>query len=103
MDREITTELGEKVYDDDEDDSDEENHEEELDFETIVINQLEQQYVKNEDLRPESILEVNLHNVGLTTIDIAALLNLKNLKKLILSFNKLTSIAEISNMVKLYI
>ncbi|CAF0870863.1 unnamed protein product, partial [Brachionus calyciflorus] len=96
FDRELSTLNVDKTILGNNVDSDEENNEEEFDLESIVTEQIHEQHLRHEELRPESISELNLHNVGLTTFDLAALLNLKNLKKLIASFNKLTSISEIA-------
>lgn len=67
----------------------------------LVKKQIElQSHIKDEFL-PNNLIELNLHNIGLTSLDIEPLENLKSLKKLIVSFNKLKRIKEISNMVKI--
>lgn len=73
-----------------------ESVETELVFKEINL-QLSQ--LNEEQKQLTGLVELNLHNIGLTNLDIKPLQNLRNLKKLILSFNKLKSLKELTNMV----
>ena len=67
---------------------------------TEVINkQIDLQVSNLEDSRMFNLTELNLHNCGLTDLDVDNLKSLTQLKKLILSFNKLKFIKEIANLV----
>lgn len=56
--------------------------------------------IESEDpLDINNLVELNLHNIGLTSIDIQPICDLKQLRKLILSFNKIKSLKEINSLV----
>lgn len=52
-----------------------------------------------EEPRVTNLTELNLHNCNLTDLDVESLKSLVQLKKLILSFNKLKFIKEIASLV----
>lgn len=45
------------------------------------------------------VIELNLHNLGIRNLDIETIRNLRMLKKLTLSFNRLTSLKDLNHMV----
>lgn len=63
-----------------------------------IIDQIPSLPDDGDEKRLINLSEVNLHNVGLISLDIEPLKNLKHIKKLILSFNRIKSIKEINNM-----
>jgi Leucine-rich repeat (LRR) protein len=63
-----------------------------------IIDQIPSSPDDGDEKRLINLSEVNLHNVGLISLDIEPLKNLKHIKKLILSFNRIKSIKEINNM-----
>jgi Leucine-rich repeat (LRR) protein len=67
----------------------------------IINNKIELQVARLSDARASNLTELNLHNSGLTDLDVEALKCLTQLKKLILSFNKLKFIKEIANLTNL--
>lgn len=67
-----------------------------------LINQhIDLQVAQLGDPRVTNLTELNLHNCGLTDLDMESLKVLTQLKKLVLSFNKLKFIKEIANLTNL--
>ncbi len=69
----------------------------------IVNNKIEIQTAKLNEARANAnnLTELNLHNSGLTDLDVESFKCLTQLKKLILSFNKLKLIKDIANLTNL--
>lgn len=74
-------------------------------LEDSLLSEIERQIPRLEediDLRSlniSSLVELNLHNVGLTSLDIEPVRSLRFVKKLTISFNKLKSLKELTNLV----
>ena len=66
--------------------------------ETIINKEIKFQAVDLDEL--ENLTEINFHNCDLTSLNVEAFKNLRSLKKLTLSFNKLKSLRELNHMVE---
>ena len=65
--------------------------------ETIINKEIRFQALDLDDL--EGLTEINFHNCELTSLNVDSFKNLRSLKKLTLSFNKLKTLKEINNIV----
>ena len=65
----------------------------------IIGNEINLQVSRLDEPRATNLTELNLHNCNLTDLDVESLKSLVQLKKLILSFNKLKFIKEIASLV----
>ena len=65
----------------------------------IISREIELQVSRLDEPNIYNLVELNLHNSSLTELDVDTLKNVSHLKKLILSFNKLKFIKEISHLV----
>ena len=65
----------------------------------IIGNEINLQVSRLDEPRATNLTELNLRNCNLTDFDVESLKSLVQLKKLILSFNKLKFIKEIASLV----
>ena len=68
--------------------------------ETIINKEIRFQALDLDDL--EGLTEINFHNCELTSLNVDSFKNLRSLKKLTLSFNKLKTLKEINNIVSVF-
>jgi Leucine-rich repeat (LRR) protein len=74
-----------------------ETREKESNNETIINKEIRFQALDLDDL--ENLTEINFHNCELTSLNVDSFKNLRSLKKLTLSFNKLKSLKELNSIV----
>jgi len=74
-----------------------ETREKESNNETIINKEIRFQALDLDDL--ENLAEINFHNCELTSLNVDSFKNLRSLKKLTLSFNKLKSLKELNSIV----
>ena len=74
-----------------------ESKDRELNNETIINKEIKFQAIDLDNI--ESLIEINFHNCDLTSLNVDSLKNLRSLRKLTLSFNKLKTLKELNNLV----